>query len=123
MASASQNFAAFAVQGDLEQRGIQNPNRSPWLKMLYTGLRAFISLMPKAMESQRMVANMGLERDDEALVDFSKAFMTSKQTELEIKYPNLQPILALYDKDPAAGDRRNLDVFFLRPQQKESLDR
>ena len=68
--------------------------------------------MPEAMENQRIVSNMGLEYDDDALVDFSKAFITSKQTELEIKYPNLQPILALYDKDPVAGDRSHLDAFF-----------
>ena len=49
----------------------------------------------------------------------NKAFITSKQTELEIKYPNLQPILALYDKDPAAGDRSHLDAFF--PDLKRKL--
>ena len=112
MASASQNVAAFVAQGDLEQRGTQNPSRSPWLKMLYKGLRAFMSLMPEAIENQRMVANLGLEYDDDALVDFSKAFITSKQTELEIKYPNLQPILSLYDKVPAAGDRSHVDAYF-----------
>ena len=80
MAAASQNAAAFVAQDDLEQRVVQNPNRSPWLKMLYKGLRAFISLMPEAMENQRMVANMGLECDDDALCDFIKAFITSKQT-------------------------------------------
>ena len=113
MASASQNVAACAAQGDLEQQGTQkqNPSRSPWLKMLYKGLRAFISLMPEAMENQRIVSNMGLEYDDDALVDFSKAFITSKQTELGVKYPNLQPILALYDKDPGAGGRSHLDAF------------
>ena len=110
MAAASPNVAASLAQGDLEQRGIQNPNRSPWLKMLYKGLRAFISLLPEAMENQRMVANMGLEYDDDALCDFSKAFITSKQTKLEIKYSNLQPNLNLYDKVPAAGDRSHLDA-------------
>ncbi len=123
MASASQKVAAFVAQGDLEQRGIQNPNRSPWLQMLYKGLRAFISLMPKAMGNQRMVANMGLEYDDDALCDFSKAFITSKQTELEIKYPNLQPILSLHDKIPAAGDRSHLDAYCPDLNRKKSLDR
>ena len=114
MASAAQNVAAFAAEGDLEQQGTQrqNPARSPWLKLLYKGLREIISLMPEALENNRIVNGMCLGQDDDALVDFSKAFITSKQTELEIKYPNLQPILDFYDKDPAAGDRSHLDAFF-----------
>ena len=70
------------------------------------------------MENQRMVATMGLEYDDDALCDFSKAFITSKQTELEIKYPNLQPILSLHDKT-AAGDCSHLDAYFPDPNKKK----
>ncbi len=103
-------MGSVGAQGDLEQSGV-NLNRSPCLKMLYKGLRSFISVMPDALENQRMVANMGLEYDDDALCDVSKVFITSKQTELEITYPNLQPILSLYDKT-AAGDRSHLDAYF-----------
>ena len=80
--------------------------------MLYKGLRAIISLMPEALENNRIVNGMGLDQNDDALVDFSKAFITAKQPELEIKYPNLQPILFLFDKDPRTGDRYHLDAFF-----------
>ena len=113
MASAARNVAAFAAEGDLEQQGTQkqNPARSPWLKMLYKGLMAFISLMLEALENDRVVTGIGLYQNDDALVDFSKAFITSKKSGLEIKYPNLQPILALYDEDPRTGDRHNFDAF------------
>ena len=79
--------------------------------MLYKGLRAFVSLMLEALENNRIVNGMGLDQNDDALVDFSKAFITSKQAWLEIKCANLQPILSLYDKDPRTGDRHNLDAF------------
>ena len=90
-----QNVAGVDAQGDLRQNFVINPNRSPWLKMLYKGLRAFISVMPDAMDNQRMVSNMNLEWDDDALCSFSKAFITSKATELEITCPNLQPFFVL----------------------------
>ena len=70
-----QNVGSVGAQGDLEQGGVHR-SRSPWLKMLYKGLRSFISVMPDAMENQRMVANMGPEYDDDALCAFSKAFIT-----------------------------------------------
>ena len=122
MASAAQNVAAFAADGDLEQQGIQrqNPASSPLLNMLYKGLRATISLMPEALENSRIVNGMGLGQNDDALVDFSKAFITAKQSELEIKYPNLQPILALFDKDPRTGDRYHLDAFVPDLQPKKA---
>ena len=103
----SQNVGGVGAQGDLEQRGV-NRNRSPWLKMLYKALRSFISVMPDAMDTQRAVSHMNLEYDDDALCSFSKAFITAKETELEIVYPNLQPIPSLYDKN-ASGDRSHLD--------------
>ena len=90
-----QNVAGVGAQGDLGQNFVINPNRSPWLKMLYKGLRPFISVMPDAMDNQRMVSNMNLEWDDDALCSFSKAFITSKATELEITCPNLQPFFVL----------------------------
>ena len=49
------------------------------MKMLYKGLRAFISLMPEAFENNRIVNGMNLDHDDEALVQFSKAFILAKE--------------------------------------------
>ena len=94
MASAAQNVAALAAEGDLEQQGTQrqNPARSPWLKMLYKGLRAFVSLTPEALENNRIVNGMGLDQNDDALVKFSTALMTAKQSALDIKYCNLQTV-------------------------------
>ena len=79
--------------------------------------------MPEAMENQRIVSNMGLEYDDDALVDFSKAFITSKQTELEIKYPNLQPIWLCTTRIQLRVTAAIWTFFCPRPQQKERLDR
>ena len=106
----SQTVGGVGAQGDLEQGGVRR-NISSWLKMLHKGLRSFISVMPDAMDTQRAVCNMNLEYDDDALFSFSKAFITAKETELEIVYPNLQPILILYDKN-ASGDRSHLDAWF-----------
>ena len=113
----SQNVGGVGAQGDLEQRGV-NRNRSPWLKILYKALRSFISVMPDAMDTQRAVSHMNLEYDDDALFAFSKAFITSKETELEIVYPNLQPILSLYDKK-ASDDRSHLDGWVPDLNRKE----
>ena len=101
MATAAQNVAASAAEGDLVQQGIQvqRPTRSPWLKLLYKGLRAFISLMPEAFEHNRIVNGMNLDNDDEALVQFSKAFILAKESTGDIKYRNLGPIMSLFDKD------------------------
>ena len=70
MASAAQNVAAFAAEGDLEQQGTQTQRsaRSPWLKMLYKGIRAIISLMHEAFENNRIVNGMNLDHNDDALV-------------------------------------------------------
>ena len=102
-----QQVGGVGAQGDQVQRGA-NRNRSPWLKMLYKALRCFIFVMPDAMDTQRAVSHMNLENDDDALCSFAKAFITSKETELVIVYPNLLPILSLYDKN-ASGDRCHLD--------------
>ena len=101
MASAAQNVAASAAEGDLVQQGtqMQRPARSPWLKKLYKRLRAFISLMPEAFENNRIVNVMNLDHDDEALVQFSKAFILAKESTGDIKYRNLGPIMSLFDKD------------------------
>ena len=122
MASAAQNVAAFAAEGDLEQQGTQrqNPARSPWLKMLYKRLRAIISLMPEALENNRIVNGMGLDQNDDALVDFSKAFITAKQSDLEIKCCSLQALLNVFDKDPRTGDRYHLDKFVPDLQPKKA---
>ena len=83
------------------QQGIQvqRPTSSPWLKLLYKGLRAFISLMPEAFEHNRIVNGMNLDNDDEALVQLSKAFILAKESTGDIKYRNLGPIMSLFDKD------------------------
>ena len=98
MATAAQNVAASAAEGDLVQQGIQfqRPSRSPWLKLLYKRFRAFISLMPEAFEHNRVVNGMNLDNDDEALVQFSKAFILAKESTGDIKYrsfrPNYEPV-------------------------------
>ena len=59
------------------------------MKMLHKGLRAFISLMPEAFENNRIVNGMNLDHDDEAVVQFSKAFVLATDSASEIKCGNL----------------------------------
>ena len=98
MAAAAQNVGAIAAEGDLAQQR-QRPERSPWLKVLYKGLRAFINLMPEAFEVNRGVNMMNLDQDDEQLVEFAKAYILAKEAEGHIQYRNLGVLVSMFDKD------------------------
>ncbi len=91
------------AQGDLEQG---RSGRNPLLKMLYKALRCFISMMPDSVNTQRAVAQMDLEGNDDLLCGFATSFITAQEASLEIVYPNLQPCLSLFN---ASGDRCHLD--------------
>ena len=98
MAAAAQNVGALAAEGDLA-RQVQRPGRSPWMKLLYKGLRAFINLMPQEFEVNRGVNMMNLDQNDDQLVEFSSAFILARQTEEHIKYRNLEVIMGMFNKD------------------------
>ena len=100
-----QQVGGVGAQGDLVQGGAGR-KRSPWLKMLYKALRCFISVMPGAVNTHRTISHMDLEGNDDALCSFAIAFITAREAEMEIVYPNLQPILSLFN---ASGDRCHLD--------------
>ena len=116
MAAAAQNVGAFTAEGDLAQQR-QRPGRSPWMKLLYKGLRAFINLMPQAFEVNRGVNMMNLDQNDDQLVEFSKAFILARQTEEHIKYRNLGVIMSMFDKDM----QPYLDIFFTRSEAEEAV--
>ena len=50
-----------AVGDHLQQLGNQRKHRSPWLKMLYQGIRSLINLMPNTYNVNVAVNEMGLD--------------------------------------------------------------
>ena len=65
--------------------------------------------MPEAFENNRSVNGMGLDQNDDALVDFSKAFILAEESESEIRHGNLQALMNLFDKDPGFAAEEDVD--------------
>ena len=95
MAAVSQTMGANAAEGDLSQQ-TQRRTRNPWLKMLYQGVRAFINLMPDALQMNRAVNTMDLDQKDEDLIQFSVADIRSIEQHEHIKWGGLHPILDMF---------------------------
>ncbi len=68
-----QQMGANAAEGDLSQQ-TQRRNRNPWLKMLYQGVRAFINLMPDALQVNMAVNTMDLDQKGGGSIQFSVAY-------------------------------------------------
>ncbi len=98
MAAAAHNVGARAAEGDLAQQ-VQRPGRSLWMKLLYQGLRAFISIMPGAFETNRGVNLMNLDQNDDVLVDFARAYIGQMQAGEHIKYRHMDVILDMFSRD------------------------
>ena len=98
MAAAAHNVGAQAAEGDLAQQ-VQRGGRSPWLKLLYQGVRAFINIMPGAFETNRGVNLRNLDQNDDDLVDFARAYIGQMKAGEHIKYKNMDAILDMFSKD------------------------
>ena len=88
-------MGANAAEGDLSQQ-TQRRTRNPWLKMLCQGVRAFINLMPDALQMNRAVNTMDLDQKDVELVQFSVAYIRSMEQHEHIKWGGLDPILDMF---------------------------
>ena len=73
-----QQMGATAAEGDLSQQ-TQRKSRPLWLKMIYQGVRAFINLMPDALQVKMLVNTMALDQKDEELIQFSVAYIRTME--------------------------------------------
>ena len=88
-------MGANAAEGDLSQQ-TQRKSRSLWLKLLYPGVRAFINVMPDALQVNMLVNTMALDHKDEELIEFSVAYIRSMEQQEHIKWGGLDPILDMF---------------------------